>query len=760
MSNQSSTRSRTESLWAIGVILLGLVALDLSIPSAIAAVVVLGCLILAGSSILVSCGFSRTSAGASLVLSAGALAFISQLLIAQGIAAVSAYWISLACLVITAGLLVLRHTPTKRNAILFGISNETITSLLVVIFVFSLRHPWYFLFAMSVYGSMHASRILHVKPASQFIRFVVPILGFVISLQLQPDFWWFFYNHRSDMGFFESTSWVTSHWGIDNLPGFAGAHDFRYHWFSFLFLGGLSHLLQLEPFVALTRIGPPLQIFIFASALQGLFRLPNQIRQAPIGFGLITLLLISWTLTRFDSFTFGLGTILTLFLLVVQLKNNCVNRLLPSLAIGFVAAIATMSKAPTALTFGIAVSVVWILFSKWTEKSAYLPVVGCSIGGGIAYLSLLSGGSSDRYFFKRNSLSLNQIGYEFLAITPAIALMIVLAPLLLAVRRDQGRLMATQRDWLRASAIIALTSSLVPLAIANFDQIMIPAQFLLLVTTLWAISGDPRMAPALDVTRWKLIKAFVIFGASIAAGFTYPVIANLLGRELGFSISVDKLWELCVRYTPYFLIASSITVVIARQREIRTYRLVSVTLIICLGFVSGLNLDNARRHLEYGHEIYLNLDQNDPVFATADLRAVGKFIRDTTPDEMLLASNNFCCSGTEWWSQILQDVSGYVAAGAPTRWGGDNHLVQAEARRQIFIQGPADKSLLPDLEKIDRINLSLGFANSPTHEIARELQNYGVGGFVVNLRLTGQRDWSDFAVERFRSGDFIFLELK
>jgi len=40
------------------------------------------------------------------------------------------------------------------------------------------------------------------------------------------------------------------------------------------------------------------------------------------------------------------------------------------------------------------------------------------------------------------------------------------------------------------------------------------------------------------------------------------------------------------------------------------------------------------------------------------------------------------------------------------------------------------------------------------------LKGYNVMGFIVNLSLTDERDWSRFATERFRAGEFVYLELK
>ena len=90
-------------------------------------------------------------------------------------------------------------------------------------------------------------------------------------------------------------------------------------------------------------------------------------------------------------------------------------------------------------------------------------------------------------------------------------------------------------------------------------------------------------------------------------------------------------------------------------------------------------------------------------------------------------------------------------------------MLAAETRRRFLIQGlrfqlHVDNTDLP--RQIMRMDTSLEFANSPNEQVASDLKAYGVSGYVVNLSLTEHRDWSKFAIERFRSGDFVYLELR
>jgi hypothetical protein len=188
----------------------------------------------------------------------------------------------------------------------------------------------------------------------------------------------------------------------------------------------------------------------------------------------------------------------------------------------------------------------------------------------------------------------------------------------------------------------------------------------------------------------------------------------------------------------------------------------TLVLAACLGITVGIQLDSARRVATYGPSVYESSQINDAAFPTSNLRAVGKYIRLNTDKDLILATNDFCCFGNYWWESIAKNVNFYMSLGTPLRWGGDNHLLVAESRRRILIQGLAFQlgADTPSPEQIQRMSLSLEFANQPNTSTLVNLQRAGVSGFVVNLDLTKHRDWSEFAIERFQSGNYLYLELK
>jgi hypothetical protein len=286
--------------------------------------------------------------------------------------------------------------------------------------------------------------------------------------------------------------------------------------------------------------------------------------------------------------------------------------------------------------------------------------------------------------------------------------------------------------------------------------------------------------------------------------FVYPVVLNRLDRIARIQESVgDSLWQVLSGVFPYFIV---FLLLIAVKRLLKlnwssfALKLLSVTTILAL--IGGLSLDRARRVATWGPSVYTNWTFNDSAFPSDLSRSVGQYIRNNTSPSVVLASNDFCCFGVAWWDKIREDLAvgtsdAWVTAVSPSwwqtlrespwgqslanenesslpeallwqrladvRWGGDNYHLSAESRRRFLLLGlkfqtGGDAGPTPD--QILRMTLSLQFANSPTANIAEDLKAYGVSGYVVNLSLTDRRDWSEFAVEKFRNSNFVYLELR
>ena len=223
------------------------------------------------------------------------------------------------------------------------------------------------------------------------------------------------------------------------------------------------------------------------------------------------------------------------------------------------------------------------------------------------------------------------------------------------------------------------------------------------------------------------------------------------------------------------LIFGSITVSVALAIALRTkQRLYLLGVVPVMSLVIGFVIETGRQQYlsldvhRFGASVMENpAGGNSAPFAGSDLRLVANHIRGSTSPATVLASNNFCCTGDDWWpyARISTGHGGsQVEVRLEPEWsGGANYLLPAHTRRRFLMEGLAFQVghvQGPTKEQIQRMTLSLQFANSPNEQVASDLKAYGVSGYVVNLSLTKHRDWSEFAIERFRSGDFVYLELR
>jgi hypothetical protein len=184
---------------------------------------------------------------------------------------------------------------------------------------------------------------------------------------------------------------------------------------------------------------------------------------------------------------------------------------------------------------------------------------------------------------------------------------------------------------------------------------------------------------------------------------------------------------------------------------LRSERLSATFVLVSVGFLIGnllfANVESSRSELHHYTEGI------EPAYPADDLKALGRFVRDNTQADTILASNNFCCFGMEWAGSQLSD----------NWYGGANYLLPAETQRRFLVQGPRFqgfwKSSFPSTEMTERLRFTLEFANSPNAKAVAALRDRGVDGFIVNLELTNHRDWSRYARERFRAGRFIYLSL-
>jgi hypothetical protein len=247
------------------------------------------------------------------------------------------------------------------------------------------------------------------------------------------------------------------------------------------------------------------------------------------------------------------------------------------------------------------------------------------------------------------------------------------------------------------------------------------------------------------------------------AGYKYDSTLIRLNSQLNLDNLVGEyFWEI-IRGSGFIIVLCIVIIAFCSTASRAKTYLPPLLIVMLLGFASGTSVGYYQRLQTDGLGQYLNWQNNSAPFAQSDLRELGTWIRTNTDSDIILASNNFCCAGSDWWQLIASDPTAHLnQVFGEAKWGGANYLLPAESRRRFLIQGLRFQTGYgaPSDEQIKRMSISLEFANKPSRKVVEQLRFYGVSGYVANLTLTEHRDWSAFAVEKFRSGDFVYLEFK
>jgi hypothetical protein len=221
--------------------------------------------------------------------------------------------------------------------------------------------------------------------------------------------------------------------------------------------------------------------------------------------------------------------------------------------------------------------------------------------------------------------------------------------------------------------------------------------------------------------------------------------------------------DVITRMTPVVMLIALVgaTSTVVRPRNVSA---LGVLLVVSLGFNFGSELRGSIADLQRDRSWYEQWSSNSQPHASASLVEIGDFIRQHTAPEAVIASNNFCCAGSDWLEDDLQrglTDEDYLRSHDDPKWGGGNSLLVAHSQRRFFVQSPRFLTgyAYPSDELVMRLRSSVKFANAPDLETANQLRSAGVGYFVVNLNLTVVRDWAQYGKVLTSNSDFVLLQL-
>jgi hypothetical protein len=745
----------------LGVLLL-LIAVFISllgIPpmSSLLVTTVLVAITVSGQVLLSWSGFNNLPIGVALVLGVGMLVFLSQVMLASGVPPILSHWGSATTMAFGASWL-WRRIARRIPKVLKVQIDQLETAFSIAVFAIAIRQPWLLPFCFSIVLIIWCLRLPPTKTWTLPTGILLVAGGYWLSQLFQFKNWWYYYQ-SNDAQYFEALGWSTARFGVFEHPGFAGGSIAAYHWLTYAFFGSLSELAGLMPWDALMKIGAPLISFGFASLFIGVTSDWKDSKQAEYWI-VATLCVFVMPGIRVDSFAFSMLVGMAFLLAANQafVRNHQWRTyvlflvFLPTLFFGKVSTAAVVSLI---LMFQLVIAKIR---RQTFHTGLYLLLIALMAALTLT-LSVGNASGQDVTTFSP-SLSASLTVLRNLLDTPSFMLQFCLW---LVIALNSRKRITSEPNNLYLAVLLATPLLILGWILQAGSRSSFFGEPGIYILTLVLVSRF-ELRLGRTFSRKCAIYALLLFAGAGLIGFGLPTLLTRLNSRRDVSEWIgDYFWEI-VRGTSFTLVISLLVLVLSAARKRPSALLATMLCIALMGFTVGSNLDNFRRIHAVGPSAYENWESNSSAFANVDIRKTGQWVRENTKSDVVLASNNFCCAGIDWWTDAISDLSAYAALPpTETHWGGANYLLPAESQRRFLIQGLRFQIHLStrDLqEQTRRMTVSLQFANLPSQLDLLTLKGYGVSGFIVNLSLTEHRDWSAFAVEKFRSGDFIYLELK
>lgn len=627
--------------------------------------------------------------------------------------------------------------------------------------------------------------------AKSQIYMILISLSLIFSIGLNNLKWTL--SLSNDAGFFEALTWSLIRYGPNENPGFSNGFDQNfipaYHTVAYSFGGLVSFVSNLEPYVFLNRLGPGLLALITASLFMSLCDEFKQGLKHQLMVSLVLTILIIYP-GNYNSQTFAMVCLIVFVYTSIKGLNHLddhIHKTIRYLPLVFVGLLTLLSKGTmlfAVLPVLLSTSIVQFCLSR--EKANKTKV--------LAVNSLIV------------TLFLFVVWWKFFRVTTTLNAGSTISPSLLGAIVDGGvgsALLASRyRIYSLLNVIIILAFSrqfnkLSRLNLSKFVFLICSFSSITLSLFFLFIPADARVDDYLVTTFLGLmtvILSFAILSDWKEFGFQNKrtqawyfyflifaaVLYVIIHRVFIIPYSLE-IWEYMTNLLPelkvfYFLFTEHLSLsvilfltllcsfwfflLILLGKEFRISPVVFLS--IPLLAASSIHFDN---FLDF--QINSRQDLISPSAKTADnsnvnpslnLQQLGEFVRRNTKTDAVFASNNFCCEGKSWLTDILDNPT-YTGESA---LGGANYLLPASLQRRFFIQGVRFQigcCIESFPQHIQRLKLSLEFANTPSKTSAQALRQNGVDYFIINKDLSSEENWTSFASWIFENDEFLLLKL-
>ena len=578
------------------------------------------------------------------------------------------------------------------------------------------------------------------------VSFVAATVLMVYLRQLNLD-WWI----RSwDLQYFESRSYSIAKFGRNENISLVG-YPIQYHWFGLAWLGSITVITNIGPWLATTQVAPVYSVIAIGCLIFAIAKRTssNQLTRYAI------LAAFAFVLSGYSPANVtNIVSMIWFFSALVVAQQYFDGRTTRVFIIFASLAFAALSSKVSA---GFTLLAVFTLTDIWMNRGTKPKVVQ-----GFVHISVLLIGSIGSYFYviggpqrygdDHFSPKLRNPAIYFgveAGREKVIFLIATIGFLLLLVPSFVSLVFLPKRFSERQPVITFCIFGLIPLLIASFMMEENLGYFILSAKSLFLIGS------AIVVTSPNVIASFSAIKTRTKLIFLSIALLTAQANQSFYELNWREISTLRGGPTPilvlilvtYYLVSFVYVSIFTSRHHVfvnnSTFRarLAMLSIFLLIGSVAPPVFSHFR---SLPSKMESN-DQASVVAGSVDSNSASKWLNLNSSDDQIVATNRFCIESATLWCFD------------PKYFG-----VSATTRRLILIEGPfylfGHESLYPIVGQ-DRLDLSIGFADQPTAEIAAKLRELGVDWFYLFLQNTDNRNWAPFATVEYQNDEVAILKL-
>lgn len=617
-------------------------------------------------------------------------------------------------------------------------------------------------------------------------------------LNLQPRWHW---AQSNDAPFFEAMSTIVAQYGPDAHPGYLNGSIGGYHYLAYLWSGALTTISDAQPFLVLNLVLPLLSVFsISLLLLEHRGKEPQSTSN--------TLLVLSLILAiRYSSFTSENLSTWALIVYVVLLmqfftsepmsdaRSRKLQRESLLFVVGAAAVLGKGTSLPIVVSLCLAVLIVAFATSSGRPFARALSVFPTHV----PILVLLAFtwysptdsqaivNSTDTNLLSAiKTLGLNEGLWahgDILKMSPAFVLLGLVA--LIAARSGSSQLVRRLYTCLCLFCVFAAAAQIM-LPDATLRTYVAGHGFLVVLTTLFIILAINNGNKVLhNINRHFVVSLATSF---VIIAFVDVYILPSYVESLWPTATPRSRWIVLLISNSRFLLMIIATLSLAclfplwktfgiRSSRSRQFIAVQAAIPLLIVGVATWHVTNRLDQVSW----LLKPPPNLPEFAFSashpdtDTLELGIWIRDNTINETVLASNSFCCKGTQWLDIALAqlreiDMNYKTLRNREIAYGGANYLLPAVTQRRFLLAGPrfyaspgtivTNASDNSESEILIWLEASVRFGESGDRQLGQVLKAGGADYFIVDkFALAEPSLIPDFQLPRYENSRYLVVEL-